>query len=662
MVGTALKGKSHKFVNKFFFILIPAGLIRRNSILYLSKKIPGLIILCLFLSASHRVFSQSSADTLEMTRQLRDKGKIKTAYKLIKKYYSHHPDDFNSNWIYGQLAYFTRNFRQSASLYEKAIQLSPGNMYLQFDYARMLFNIGGYAKAEPWFKRYLSYDPSNKESRFYLNEIGYITGKYTDTLEMVRRLRNQGKSRSAFSLMKSYYPDHPDDFNTNWLYAQSAYYAHHIKKSKALYDRAITLSPQNLYLQLDYAKKLVNITEYEKAKKLLTKYLAYDSTNSQAITSLARISFWQGDYSKALSELYKIQPAEIQNKEVMAFIQDIQIAKSPWISLKEGYLTDDQPLQSFTSQLEGGIYLHPLSSLHFSMRVPVFITGDKTSQAFWFQGGNRSVLGKAKMDIEADLGLLKFPVKNSIDWTGNLEIDKIFLRHMVISVQAGRIPYFYTLSSIDTMVIDNHGSFKLGWNDLKSWNGEASFDIHQYPVDNNYLFGFSAWVFAPPVKFSFFELRFGYGFNYSTTQKNHFVPEKSLVEILKNYDPSAQINGIYNPYFTPKDQSIHSILAGISISPGKIVNFTINGNFGIYSTAQIPYFFLDNNAQSTLEIMNDFVKKRYIPVQLNAVASIPASKTVRIKVEYSYNKTYYFNSHYAGIGMTINFWNGRKTK
>jgi len=637
-------------------------LIRFNSILYLSKKIPGLILFCLFLSASHCSFSQSSVDTLEMTRQLRDKEKIKTAYKLIKKYYSHHPEDFNTDWIYGQIAYFSKNFRQSASLYEKAIKLSPGNMYLQFDYARMLFNIGEYVKAEPWFIRYLNYDPSNQESRFYLNEIGYYTDKYKDTLEMVRRLRNQGKSRSAYSLIKSYYRDHPDDFNTNWLFAQSAYFAHHIKKSKAFYEKAITLSPQNLYLQLDYAKKLVNITEYEKAKKLLTKYLAYDPANSQALTSLARISYWQADYSKAMSELKKIQPGEVQNSETTSLTQDIQIAKSPWISLKEGYITDDQPLQSFVSQLEGGIYLHPLSSLHFAMQIPVFITGDNTSQAYWFRFGNKSVLGKAKMGIDADLGLVKFPVKKSISWTGNLEIDKIFIRHLAISLQAERNPYFYTLSSIDKRIIDNHGSFRLGWNDLKNWNGQVSFDFHQYPGDNNYLYGFSAWIFAPPVKFSVFELRLGYGYNYSTAQKNHFVPEKSLSEILANYDPSVQIKGIYNPYFTPKDQGIHSFLAGINISPGKVVKFTINGNFGIYATAEIPYFFLDYNAQSTLEIMNGFIKERFFPVRVNAVTTVLASKTVNIKVEYAYNETYYFSSHYAGIGLTINFWNGRKTK
>jgi Tfp pilus assembly protein PilF len=480
-----------------------------------------------------------------------------------------------------------------------------------------------------------------------------------DTLEMVRQYRDHGKIKTANSLVKAYYLHHSEDFNTTWLYAQVAYYSHHIRNSISLYEKAIKLSPKNLYLQLDYGKMLVNITEYEKAKKILKKYLTYDPTNSQAWGSLAKISFWQADYNKALAELKRIKQSELKSEEMTSFIQDIQIAKSPWISLKEGYLNDDQPLQSFTSQMEGGIFLHPMSLFHFFFQVPVFIKQDKTSQSYWFQVGNKSVAGKAKMEIEADLGILKFPSKNSLTWTGNLELDKIFFRHLLISIQAERIPYFYTLSSIDTVVIDHHGSVTIGWNDLKSWNGEASLDIHQYPLDHNYLYSFSSWIFAPPVKFSFVELRFGYGYNYSTSQKNHFVSVKSLPEILENYDPAEQIKGIYNPYFTPKEQSIHSALLGINVSPGKVVKLNVNGNFGVYAIAQIPYLYLDKNNQAETIISRDFVNKNFFPVQVNAAATFQVSKTTRIQVEYAYNKTYYFNSHYAGIGLKINFWHSR---
>jgi hypothetical protein len=185
-------------------------------------------------------------------------------------------------------------------------------------------------------------------------------------------------------------------------------------------------------------------------------------------------------------------------------------------------------------------------------------------------------------------------------------------------------------------------------------------------MDKNNLYGFSAWAFAPPIKLPVIEIRFGYSYNYSTTQKNHFVSEKTLAKILTNFDSTAQIKGIYNPYFTPRDQSVNSLLASINISPGKMVKVAINANFGFYATAQIPYIFLHWNqisiTDSVLEFKTDFVKERFFPWQLNVAVTFSVSKTINIKAEYIYNRTYYFTNHYAGLGLTINFPDGRKTK
>ena len=89
----------------------------------------------------------------------------------------------------------------------------------------------------------------------------------------------------------------------------------------------------------------------------------------------------------------------------------------------------------------------------------------------------------------------------------------------------------------------------------------------------------------------------------------------------------------------------------------------MNASFGIYATAQIPYIFLDSNKiVSSVEFRNDFVKETFFPWQVSGAMSVSASKTVKLKVEYTYNTSYYFTSQYAGIGLTINFWNGRKKK
>jgi len=604
------------------------------------------------------IFPQQSADTLETARQLRDQGKNKEAYSLLKKYERHHTTDFNTLWLYGQLSYFTQRFDQAKSVYEKAIALEPANLYIQLDYARILVNLGEYEKAEPYFGRYASYDPSNAEVNSYLSQIAHWRILSRDTLELTRNLRNEGKMGQAFRLAKKYYKNHSTDLNARWLFAQVSYFNNRFGKSKSLYEMTIRSAPKNLYLQLDYGKMLVNIGEFEKAKPYLKTYLDYEPGNSQVFASLAKIDYWQGDYNAALKKIEKAQPSESESRDIHMLCENILIAKSPWINITEGYLTDDQPLQTYTTQIQGGMFLHPLSFLHFDLEVPVFRKESATYSAFWFQAGNKSIIGKAGINIDAGIGMIKFPVGNNFNWTGNLSFEKKLFRHLKITLNAERSPYFYTVRSIDTAIIENRYAAKVRWEKFRSWSGEIAFDFHRFPFDKNNLYTLYGWVFTPPLRLSVFEFRIGYSFNHSTTDKLNFVPEKTLAEILANYDASEPIKGIYDPYFTPRDQVSHSAIIGIGIFPWKPVDLSVNASFGILGSAMIPYFYLDKNAI----ISQGLVKEKYQPIQVNALANIHLSGIIKLQVFYTYHRTYYFTSNYAGIGMRISLWHGTKKK
>ncbi|MCX6249661.1 MAG: tetratricopeptide repeat protein [Bacteroidetes bacterium] len=481
-----------------------------------------------------------------------------------------------------------------------------------------------------------------------------------DTLETARQLRDHGKNKEAYSILKKYEKHHSRDFNTLWLYGQLSYLNSRFGKSKSLYEKAIQSSPRNLYLQLDYGKMLVNIGEFDKAKPYLTTYSEYDPGNSQVYASLAKIDYWQGDYNAALKKLERIRPTEKESRDINMLRENIRISKTPWISVTEGYVTDNQPMQSYTTQLQGGLYLHPLSFLNFDVEVPVFLKEGATYSAFWFQAGNKAIIGKAGINIDADLGILKFPVGNKTTWTGKLTFEKKLFRHLRITLKAERSPYFYTIRSIDTAIIENQYAAMVRWDKFRSWSGEAAYNFHRFPFDKNNLVTVYGWVFTPPLRLSVFEFRIGYSFNHSTTDKLHFVPEKTLAEILTNYDATAQIHGIYNPYFTPKNQVSHSAMLGITIFPWKPIDFSINASFGIIGSAMIPYFYLDSNAVAETYINQGLVKVRYTPIQVNALANIHLSRVMKLQLLYTFHRTYYFTSNYAGIGIRINLWNGKK--
>ena len=482
-----------------------------------------------------------------------------------------------------------------------------------------------------------------------------------DTLGITKQLRDQGKIKKAVGLLKIYQSHHPEDLNAEWLLAQTTYWAKKFNKSRLLYEDAIKSHPDNLYLQLDYANMLVEIGKYKKAKPILDRYLAYDPSNSQALLAMAKMSYWKGDYKEAAGEVKKVVQNNPDNKAAAALLTEIVLAESPWINLGASYVSDNQPLQSISPIVESGIYLDALSTLRFKFQGPIFKQKKgKITNALWLQAGNAFYFWKAGLKINVDAGVLKYSYKNTTTWTANLELEKTFARHLILWAQVERKPYFATGSSVDTMINENHYAAAIGWNNTNSWNGQIALHIDHFLADKNTLHALSVWMFAPPLNASVFTFRLGYGYSFSSAKENRFVPEEPDADVIANYDSTQDIKGIYDPYFTPDDQRIHSFLVAIGIRPVNGFDIGISGNLGFYATAEIPYFYLDKDKSGQVVVVKAFSRETYFPFSIKACASVQVSRKISIRLDYGYSSTYFYNSHYAGLGLKIYFWNAKK--
>src|ERR1035437_7368851 len=273
----------------------------------------------------------------------------------------------------------------------------------------------------------------------------------SDTLNQAKKMRAEGKIHQAYSLLKETYRHHPDDLNVAWLTAQTAFWANRIVESKRIYEKAVKANPNNLYLKLDYAKMLVNSGNYKRGEDLLSQYIVYDP----------------------------------KSKDAYSLLDEINLARSPYLKLSVGYTSDDQIMQTLSTRLEMGFYFSSLFSLHYNLQAPVFIRNGKTSNALLMQVGNTTFISNASLKIGMDLGIVKFPFSSTSSLTGNVSLDKIFIRHLEMEVSDQRNPYFSTLSSIDTMVIQNHFTGSIGWNKVNSWTGKAAIEAFTYPSDHN---------------------------------------------------------------------------------------------------------------------------------------------------------------------------------
>jgi Tfp pilus assembly protein PilF len=493
-----------------------------------------------------------------------------------------------------------------------------------------------------------------------------------DTMVLARKNIESGNPGKAYNLMKEYCRYHPDDFNANWLFAKAAYLDGHPGVSGRHYENAIRLSPENLYAQLDYADFLVGIGHYTQARVYLERYLRYDPGNFKALFLLSKIAYWQSDFKRAALILDMIKGKDSADVSILSLRREIKIAESPWLGMNANFFADNQPMQGFSPSVQSGFFLHPMASPYVKLTVPAFDTGGVLLPAAWIQGGNRAVFSKAKMILDVSLGLIRFPSGNSYSWSGSAVLTKTFLYHLPVTLTFCRNPYFSTLGSVSATILEDHISLTAGWDMINSWYGQATFDLSYYPIDRADIFTASGWFFTPPVKFSLFTTRIGYGYSYSTSQSNNFINQEPLDVIMEQSGTESSINGKYTPYFTPKGQQVQSILVNIGMRLSKKINAILDGNFGVYATADIPYLYLDTLASGTILdighsqgktiylVRNFSSDQRFFPVQVSAKVLYKISPVMNLEADYSFCSTYYFIRHYAGVGFTLNFAHGRK--
>ena len=614
-------------------------------------------------------------DTLGYVKQLRSEGKLKEAASYLKAYHSNHSTDLNSSWIYGQTLYWLKEYKKAESIYHEAILAHPNNYYLQLDYVNVLVALGDIKRAKPLLNTYRSFDSTSTgfksavaglywgDKRRKPGESVYRNFAPTaaDTLKRVKQLKGEGKIGESYNLLKTYYVGHNSDLNATWLFGQIAYLDKHFKQSKGLYKKAIAAHPDNYYLKLDYAKTLVDFADYKEAKPLLNQYRGYDSTNLEMRLDIAKVYLAEGDYDKAQKEIKAVLTQDGKNSRALSLLDELHAAQSSWVKIKGNYNLDSQPLQTITPAVEAGVYLHPEATLRLNLQTPVFVSNASLKNAEWLQIGDQSAFRKAGVQIIFDAGVVKQPYLNKISWTGNLELKQLLFKHFVLQAQAERKPYYYTLGSLDTVIMVNRFSAYAEWNDLNNWNGHIAFEFNQFP-DKNYTIGGNGWVFTPPLKVSVLEFRIGYAYSYSTSKSNRFSPENTLAQIIANYSTTTDITGVYSPYFTPDNMSVHSALVSIVAHPAKIFDLGFNANVGFYATALTPYFFLDKNASDATYIAEGYATEKFYPMEFSAYGLVRISKKISLKADYTYRKTYFYTSNTVGLSLKINFWTAQKGK
>lgn len=457
--------------------------------------------------------------------------------------------------------------------------------------------------------------------------------------------------RKANRVLKTYHAAHPKDMNVLWLQAQVQLYRNNNKQSNDLYQSAIKLEPNNDYLKLSYIHSLADMGKTGQAENMLYVMENGGSDYSDIALLHARLYYYQGNNKKAAAHVKKALQYDGNSTEANELNDQINIAKAPKISLTTSYLSDNQPL----SVLMSGIRLEK----SFHRALTLYVDGsdyhfmqNKVSDAPWIKAGNKMYFPKAGLRVNVGAGVMKFPIKDEVSWTGELSLNEKISQQFDVDLGVDRVPYFGTKSSVDTNISAMRFSAMLNWH-KSNWLAQAAF-INSTYRDNNNVYSAYAYFLAPIVVFPTGKLQMGLSSSYSSADENRYQPTRTVGEVLANYTPNPRIGGDYIPYFTPYDQYINAVLLSFGVNASKEVSININGDVG-YGSTYNPYFFLDKNAAGSVFIAKGYSTEHFTPHSASFALNYKISKSWNLSGKYTYRSTYFFNSNYVTVGLDKSF-------
>lgn len=480
-----------------------------------------------------------------------------------------------------------------------------------------------------------------------------------DSLQLARQLRNQLKLGDAAELLSAYHQNHPEDINALWLLAQTEYWRHHNKRSMQFYDMALQLQPEKELLQLDYVRALIGMEEWKKADSVLQLSETKNHYYADGLLLRSRIFFHKGNYEAAKEYCEKALISNEQNMEAKFFLTEIKTAMSPWLLFNAGIGWDDQPMQNFLPGAESGSYVNKYLSPSVAVYAPVFFFHDSSRVPLLLSAGNLFQFKSIGLSLKGSIGIVKFPAGQPTDWTGSVAAQEIFAKHIQVDFLLERKPYFNTIASQRNNISETHLAWSIGWNDQQSWNGSIGIDANTFP-DNNKVSSLYGWFFSPPLKFSALEMRAGYGFNFSNSEKSRYVPGETYEEFIDHYASDSTMKGVYDPYFTPENQQIYSALLSVLSHVSSKFSAGLNLHLGVFAHADAPYLYL-NNTDVGVELTTGYaVATPYTPFEVSASCTYKASDKITLSGSYVYRHTFFYNSQFAGISLKISCWNDKK--
>ena len=464
-----------------------------------------------------------------------------------------------------------------------------------------------------------------------------LATKHVDKKAVVRQTKayvSQGFYNKADQYLSEYYERFEDDLEINWLYAHTLWLNKNTKKADSKFRKARSIAPDNRELQMDYARFLFNQGEIYRTEKMLNLFVTDRTTNAEFLMMQAKISYWKGDLKKSKRLISRINELYPNAKQVTSLEKDIEALTAAYAKINVEYQTDSQPLEFIKNQIEIGKYVSRF--LHPKIKISRWGLTPENHNAITFRLSNEVYFQRLKLSAEISGGIYANSSATS-DWIGGLKFEKEIFKNASLTFGYNKDALIGTIASTRINLTKQDAYTALDFkNKYVVLNASVNRAIFE---DGNFINTLAGWILSNPLKLYKFNFQVGYGYNFTDSD-----------QILFFYDNNGA--GIYDPYFTPREQEIHSGLFVMNFKPNEKLTFQAQANYGFKATVQNPYPV--PTANSTFEI-GGFYNAPFDHMEINGSLNYQLNDKFNINATYIHQETFFYDRQNINLGLNFIF-------
>lgn len=466
-------------------------------------------------------------------------------------------------------------------------------------------------------------------------------------LEEAYQLLKAEKYDLTIALLEKEMTHNPEPRYLQQLLAQTYYWNQAVEKADSAYRSILHQHPGFTEVRLDYGRMLFELGRLEEACDQLMQYGERYPHDVYYLETTGFILYWQGNFPQAQEQFLHILTQYPGHTTSQKMILEIKQLLSPRFRLEYAFHEDTQPLTRHAVNVSVKDYLNPLIQPELSIQHH-FLKEDMEASYSGASLSNTLSLFQQRSKIRMNVGYMRH-IETQLTW--GLEFTQKISDQLSLTWAGEKRPYWHTLSSLNMDLYSTDFESKVNWESRSGIQLESAWWHQSFPMDNAINTGY-LWVLVPVISDAVGSLNVGYAYNYSTARRSAFTSQQSIPELIA-LNRYADLPGLYNPLFTPRNQHIHAAIINSRIHLNKNWLLKATTDLSIYAFADIPYLYLDRSDHMEWQIQEGYSKQNFFTYQFSGdIIYDGASLDYQLTFKRSKKYFYTFNEIRALITFT----------